>query len=143
MSHPRGDSAVYTLTDAMLLTLVSLVGGATSLCKTVALWSDSVLRGVGGWLRIPDDSTLGRIFKEVTNAQIAQFEKLNHRLRGRIWKAALRAGKSVVWIRQVMWMDVDSTAKTVYGEHIGRGLRILPLSPNVLAAGGINHESCI
>lgn len=126
VSHPRGDSAVYTLTDVMLLTLVSLVGGATSFCKTVALWSDSVLRRVGGWLRIPDDSTLGRIFKEVTDAQIARLEELNHRLRGRIWKAALRAGKSVVWIRQVMWIDVDSTAKTVYGEQEGSAVGYNP-----------------
>ncbi len=119
VAHSRGDSAVYTLTDVMLLTLVGLIGGATSFCKTVAVWSDKVLRQAGGWSRIPDDSTFGRIFKEVREEQIVLLESLNHRLRGRIWKAALRSGLSTIGVARQMWMDVDSTAKTVYGHQEG------------------------
>lgn len=117
--HDRGASAVYTLTDVMLLTLVGLVGGATSFCKTVAVWSDSVLRRTGGWLRIPDDSTIGRVFKEVRVGQIAQMESMNHILRGRVWKTALRSGVSKVMAFQQLWIDVDSTVKTVYGHPEG------------------------
>ncbi len=117
--HYRGDSAVFALTDVMLLTCVAMIGGATSFCKTVAVWSDGVLRRTGGWLRIPDDSTFGRIFKEVKEGQIVLMESLNHRLRGRIWKAALRAGKSKVGAVRQMWIDVDSTVKTVYGHQEG------------------------
>lgn len=119
VAHGRGDSAVYNLTDVMLLTLVGLIGGATSFLKTVALWSDGVLRRVGGWLRIPDDSTFGRIFKEVTEEQIVSIEAMNHRLRGRIWKAALRAGVSTIGAVREIWIDVDSTVKTVFGEQEG------------------------
>ena len=119
VAHSRGDSAVYTLTDVMLLTLVGLIGGATSFSKTVAVWSDRVLRRVGGWLRIPDDSTFGRIFKEVGEEQIMLLESLNHRLRSRIWKAALRSGKSNVGVVRKMWVDVDSTVKTVFGHQEG------------------------
>ena len=111
VAHRRGDGAVYNLTDVILLTLIGKIGGATSFLKTVALWSDGVLRRVGGWLRIPDDSTFGRIFKEVTEEQIVSIEAMNHRLRGRIWKAALRAGVSTVGAVREIWMDVDSTVK--------------------------------
>jgi hypothetical protein len=119
VSHRRGDSAVYTLTDVMLLTLVGLIGGATSFCKTVAVWSDSVLRHAGGWLRIPDDSTFGRIFKETNEEQIVLLESLNHRLRGRIWKMALRSGVSKIGVVQQILIDVDSTVKTVFGYQEG------------------------
>lgn len=119
VAHSRGESAIYTLTDVMLLTLVGLIGGATSFCKTVAVWSDGVLRHAGGWSRIPDDSTFGRIFKEVRAEQIVLLESLNYRLRGRIWKAALRSGVSKIGVARQIWMDVDSTAKTVYGHQEG------------------------
>jgi len=115
VAHHRGNSAVYTLTDVMLLTSVGLIGGATSFCKTVAVWSDDVLRQAGGWSRIPDDSTFGRIFKEVSEEQIMCLESANHHVRGKIWKTALRAGQSKIGaIRQIV-VDVDSTVITVFG----------------------------
>lgn len=117
--HERGDSAVYSLADVIILTCVGLVGGATSILKIVALWSDGVLRRIGGWSRIPDDSTIGRIFKEVKEEQIALMESLTHRLRGRFWKAALRSGVSKIGAIREIWIDVDSTVKTVFGEQEG------------------------
>ncbi len=119
VGHQRGDNAVYTLTDAVLLTMVGIIGGAGSLLKVVSVWSDSVLRRVGGWARIPDDSTLGRLFKEVGPEHIAQLEAFNHRLRGRVWKRALREGRSTLRARQTLWVDVDSTVKTVFGKPEG------------------------
>ncbi|MCH8844327.1 MAG: hypothetical protein IID61_15310 [SAR324 cluster bacterium] len=56
--HKRGENAVYTFSDVVLLTTVGMIGGAGSLLKVVVVWSDGVLRRVGGWVRIPDDSTL-------------------------------------------------------------------------------------
>ena len=70
-------------------------------------------------MRIPDDSTFGRIFKEATEEQIVSMEAINHRFRGRIWKAALRAGVSTVGAVREIWIDVDSTVKTVYGKQEG------------------------
>ncbi|CAD7855372.1 MAG: hypothetical protein, partial [Olavius algarvensis Gamma 1 endosymbiont] len=32
----------------------------------LVLWSDGVLQRVAGWVRIPDESTVGRLFKEVS-----------------------------------------------------------------------------
>lgn len=119
LAQKRGASAVYTLCDAMLLTIVGLVGGARSLRQVVRLWSDEVLRVCGGWLRIPDDSTLGRLFKAVRAGQVAQLEAAIHQLRRRVWRLALRAGGGTVGAQRVLWIDVDSTVKTVYGDQEG------------------------
>jgi hypothetical protein len=46
-------------------------------------------------------------------------EILNHRLRGKVWRKALRAGVSNVCVRPCKIIDVDSTTKTVYGSQEG------------------------
>jgi hypothetical protein len=65
----------------VLLVLVGLMGGARSISKCVVLWSDGVLQRVAGWLRIPDESTLGRLFKEVTERRVSELETLVHEVR--------------------------------------------------------------
>nr|VFJ45227.1 MAG: Transposase DDE domain group 1 [Candidatus Kentron sp. DK] len=83
--HRRGNNAVYQLSDVTYLTVLGLIAGASSLLKVVAVWSDGVLRGAAGCIRIPDDTTLGRIFKEVSPGQISLMETLQHRLRSTVW----------------------------------------------------------
>ena len=80
--HSRGDNADYHLSDAVLLTLVGMIGGATSMAKVTTVWADSVLRKVAGWVKVPVETTILRIFKELSDAQISQFEALTHTLRG-------------------------------------------------------------
>jgi hypothetical protein len=53
-----------------------------------------VLQRVAGWLSIPDESTLGRLFKELTERHISELETLVHAVRNRVWARALRAGRS-------------------------------------------------
>lgn len=115
----RGDNAVYDIVDIVFLTIVGIVGGSRSLLGIVCIWSDSVLRQVGGWLRIPDDSTFGRIFKSLKESHIVELESLNHRLRGRVWKRCFNKGLLSNSLRRVMWIDVDSTVKTSYGRQEG------------------------
>ena len=119
IEHPRGDNADYHLSDVVLLTLVGMVGGATSMAKVTTVWADSVLRKVAGWVKIPVETTVLRIFKEVSDAQINQFEALTHTLRGQHWRRLLRSGKSKVGIQSVQWVDVDSTVDTVCGRQEG------------------------
>lgn len=109
----RGASAVYTLGDAMRLTLVGLLGGAGSLLQVVRLGSDEVRRVCGGGLRIPDDSTLGRLFKPVRLGQIVQLETVVHPVRSRVWRLALHAGGATVGAPRRLGIDVDSTVKPV------------------------------
>jgi len=117
--HQRGDNADYQLTDGVFLSLVGMIGGATSITKLCGVWSDSVLRHVAGWTKLPVDTTIGRLFKEVTEKQISQFESLNHRLRGQIWRMANRAGVSKVGLNRIQWVDIDSTVDSVCGTQEG------------------------
>ena len=119
IAHIRGDNAAYHLPDVMLLTLVGMVGGATSMAKIATVWADSVLRKVAGWVKIPVETTILRIFKEIKEAQIGQFEVLNHRLREQHWLRIFGSGLSKVAIQPVQWIDVDSTVDTVYGQQEG------------------------
>jgi hypothetical protein len=78
-----------------------------------------VLRRVAGWIKVPVETTVLRIFKELSEAQISQFEVLTHTLRGQHWRRLLRSGKSKVGIKPVQWVDVDSTVDTVCGRQEG------------------------
>ena len=117
--HRRARNAQYTLADGVFLILSGLIGGAFSVSKCVALWSDGVLRRAAGWLRVPDETTVGRLFKEVGERQVSEMEMLVHALRQRVWLRALRAGVSRIAVQCTQWVDVDSSVKTVYGRQEG------------------------
>ena len=61
---------------------MGMIGGATSIAKLCAVWSDGVLRDLAGWNKVPVETTIGRLFKEVSEKQISQFESVTHKLRG-------------------------------------------------------------
>ena len=119
VAHPRGDNAEYHLSDVILLTLVGMIGGATSMAKITTVWADGVLRKVAGWLTIPVETTIFRIFKEVTAAQINELEALNHKLREQHWRRLIRSGQSTLTQQTDQWIDVDSTVDTVCGRQEG------------------------
>jgi len=131
--HQRGDNADYQLTDGIFLTLVGMIGGAGSIAKLCGVWSDSVLRKIAGWTKVPVDTTIGRLFKEVTEKQISQFESLNHRLRGQIWRIANRAGVSKVGLNRVQWVDIDSTVDSVCGTQEGAAKGYNPKNKGALS----------
>lgn len=117
--HKRGDNANYQLSDVVMLTLVGMIGGATSIAKLCAVWSDGVLREISGWVQLPVETTISRLFKEVTARQINQLESVNHRLRGQIWRRANRSGASKVGLNSPQWIDIDSTVDSVCGTQAG------------------------
>ena len=119
VAHNRGATALYDAVDAIFLPLVAIIGGARSIRAIVTVWSDSVLAKTAGWLNIPDETTFGRLLRTFNHRHINDMEKLNHRLRGRIWRKALRTGKSKISVAPCKVIDVDSTVKTVYGSQEG------------------------
>lgn len=119
VGHKRAPNAQYSLADAVFLVMTSLIGGARSLSKCAAVWSDGVLRRIAGWSQVPDETTLGRIFKEVKDAHINDMETLVHKCRERVWQLSLRAGTSNIAAQHSQWIDGDSTVKTVYGNQEG------------------------
>ena len=131
--HQRGDNADYQLTDGIFLTLVGMIGGAGSIAKLCGVWSDGALRKIAGWIKFPVETTIGRLFKEVTEKQTSQFESLNHRLRGQIWRMANRAGVSKVRLNRVQWVDIDSTVDSVCGTQEGAAKGYNPKKKGALA----------
>ena len=106
--------------DMILLPLVAIVGGARSVSSIVTVWNDYVLYRVEGRLRIPDETSFGRILRTFRQKNINEMETLNHRIRAGIWHSALRFGSSVVGVLPRIVIDVDSTVKTVYGQSARR-----------------------
>ena len=119
VKHERGATALYDVADALFLPLVAIIGGARSIRAIVTIWSDSILCRAAGWLSIPDETTFGRLFRTFSHRHVTEMEVLNHRLRGKVWRKALRAGVSKVSVTPCKIIDVDSTAKTVYGSQEG------------------------
>ena len=114
VQHTRANNARYQLSDAVELNVLSLIAGARSVDESIRVWGDKVLCKLGGWVDIMDATTMGRIFKTVTEQHVYQMETFNHMMRGRVWKRA-RAFTSRL-TRESMWIDVDSTVKTTYGK---------------------------
>jgi len=120
VQHERKDNAVYSLEDGVFLILTGLIGGAFSISKCTTLWSGcSVLQKIAGWLRIPDETTLGRLFKEVRERQVSEMETFVHVLRRKVWQGVTRSGTHKVNLLQTLWIDVDSSVKTVCGKQEG------------------------
>ena len=119
IEHKRGDNALYDAVEPVFLTVVAIIGGSRCLQAVSTLWADGVLRRLAGWLSIPDNSTFGRLFRTFRQRQVSQLETLNHRLRGKFWRQALRSGKSTIAARQCRVVDVDSTVKTAFGKQQG------------------------
>jgi hypothetical protein len=131
--HRRGNNADYHLADMMLLTLVGMIGGASSIAKLCAVWSDGVLRELAGWVKLPVETTISRLFKEVTERQVSLLEAVNHKLRGRVWKRAQRAGVSKVGLSPNQWVDIDSTVDSVCGTQAGAAKGYNPKRPGALS----------
>ncbi|MFT5731032.1 MAG: hypothetical protein ACI8PB_005225 [Desulforhopalus sp.] len=103
IEHERGANALYDSVDAVFLTVIATIGGARALSSVTTIWADGILRKLAGWVSIPDNSTLGRLFRTFRERQVTQLETLNHRLRGRIWRKSLRSGVSTKRIRIIIY----------------------------------------
>ena len=79
----------------------------------------SILTLGAGWQRVPDETTLGRLFKEVRERHVSELETLNHVLRQRVWARAAQVGRSRIGLQTQKWLDADATVKTVFGRQEG------------------------
>jgi len=55
-----------------------------------------VLQKTASWLRVPDETTPGRLFKAVCTLYISEMEALVYVLRKVVWQKAVRSGASQV-----------------------------------------------
>ena len=93
MGHERGATALYGAVDAIFLPIIAMMGVARSIRGTMTVWTDTILRRITSWSKIPDEMTFGQILRTFKQSHTNAMETLNHRLRSRIWKDALRRGK--------------------------------------------------
>ena len=115
----RAANAKYQIVDAVQMVVVGLMAGATAMEHVTAIWQDKVLQRIGGWSDVPVATTVGRIVKRLTLANIVAFEGLIHYFRGRVWKRAVRSGQKLRSALVEMWVDVDSTVDGVCGHQEG------------------------
>lgn len=114
VDHQRKPNSLYSLDDGVFMVIVGLIGGAFNLSKCAFLWNScEVIQKIAGWVSVPDETTLGRLFKGLKDRHISQMETLVHSLRKKVWK---RAGFTTP---THFWIDVDSSVKTVYGKQEG------------------------
>ena len=92
----------------MFLTVTAIIADARYVNAITTIWSDGVLRRLAGWLSVPDNSTLGRLFKTFRASHVSQLETLNHKMWGKIWRMALRNGRSTIAVMPCRTIDVDS-----------------------------------
>lgn len=120
VNHQRKDNAVYRLDDGVFFILTGLIGGAFNISKCALFWSGcQVLQKAAGVLHVPDETTLGRLFKGLSLRHINEMETLVHTLRKKVWRRALREGTHKVAGLSTLWIDVDSSVKTVFGKQEG------------------------
>ena len=130
--HERKPNALYRLEDGVFLMLTGLIGGAFSLSKCALLWSGcGVLQRVAGWRQVPDETTLGRLFKSVGAREVSEMESFVHVLQRKMWRRATQSGTSHIERLKTLWIDVDTSVETVCGKQERRtihlGKRIKPM----------------
>jgi len=119
VDHRRGRLARYQLVDAVAASILGVMAGARSIDAIAAVWSDDVLRKLAGWEgEMMDATTMGRILKTVNFNHASQMIKFNHTMRGRTWKLAKSRHSKLIPYKR-MWIDVDSSVKTAYGNQEG------------------------
>jgi len=47
ITHERGCNAKYDLADDLFLTIVGIMGGASSISSVLTIWSDKILQHIG------------------------------------------------------------------------------------------------
>lgn len=117
--HERPAKAQYQLSEMVFLVIIGYILGNTSIAQCLVAWTDVSLRRTAGWMQIPDATTISRIFKELNECHINQMELLIHVMRQQVWQKAFNTGVSFILLKESLWIDVDSTVKTVYGHQQG------------------------
>lgn len=110
ISIERGANAVYSVTDVLVITLLSVVAGGSHLSHVGLLRHDGLLRRIFEWGRFPVNTTVGRLFRLFSPKHCAELAEVEHLARCRVW------GRK--WFHRIT-LDFDSTVKGVFGRQQG------------------------
>jgi len=110
ISIERRANAVYSVADALLITLLSVVAGGSHLSHVGLLREDGLLRTIFEWVRFPVNSTLGRIFRLFSPKHCVELAEVENLARRKVW------GRK--WFQRIT-LEFDSTVKGVFGHQEG------------------------
>lgn len=110
ISIERGANALYSVADALLIMMLSVVTGGSHLSHVGILREDGLLRTMFEWVRFPVNSTVGRIFRLFSPKHCAELAEVESMARRRVW------GRK--WFQRIT-LEFDSTVKGVFGHQKG------------------------
>ncbi len=110
LSIERRANAVYSVADALLSTLLSVVAGGSQLSHVGLLREDGLLRTIFEWVRFPVNSTLERIFRLFSPKHCVELAEVENLARRKVW------GRK--WFQRIP-LEFDSTVKGVFGHQEG------------------------
>ena len=113
----KADNSVYSLGRIITILLLSVIQGAKRISHTARLARDNGLRKLWDWVNFPVETTIIRTLNLFRQAQVIKFADMNQNLRQKVWDRK--------WFGKIT-LDLDSTAKTVYGHQQGAELGYNP-----------------
>ncbi|MBF0507775.1 MAG: hypothetical protein HQK57_02480 [Deltaproteobacteria bacterium] len=87
----RGDTSTYKLADIIMMMVMGVLGGAKHISHLAILRTDTVLRTLFGWVKLPDDTTISRIFNLFTQRHCNELAAVEDQARRKVWKIIVRA----------------------------------------------------
>lgn len=110
ISITRGANAMYSVADALCITLLSVVAGGSHLSHVSLLRKDGLLRTIFEWARFPVNTTLGRIFRLFSPKHCTELAEVEQQARRPVW------GRK--WFQRLT-LEFDSSVKGVFGHQAG------------------------
>lgn len=117
VNHIRGASSRYQLEDVIEIISTGLISGGFSMSGIESIWLDPVLRELGGFDRVPVDTTMKRILSELDFGELDLLQRCNHLLRDRFWNSQIHLSKE--FYKNNVYFDCDSTVITTCGHQEG------------------------
>ena len=114
-----GPRSKFNLKTGIKMTTIGFAAGARSLLGIISTWNDAVLANIGCLDELPDDSTLGRIFKRQRKQSIADIESLQLKIEDQIKQKYLSPPIMRMNTRKEEVIDIDGTDFVSYGNQQG------------------------
>lgn len=115
----RGVNTIYSLFDIIYKIIIGICGGAQSIDKAIYLNKDNTLRMISSDDPIPNPSTVSRVLQCITQRHAHEFRSFIHLLRTKAWSIAERQSVFPQASSKRYIVDIDSTARSVFGKQEG------------------------
>ena len=87
MTIQRGATAGYSIADAVMMLMMGVLAGARHMSHLAIIRSDSVIRKLFYWEKLPEDRTFGRIFKLFNQRHCNELYEAENEIREMVWSS--------------------------------------------------------